>query len=414
MRKLAGLLLVSFIGGLAAPSFAQAIGKPAPEVIYEKGKDKEDDRFLVEKHRGRVLVLYFYRFGNLESIEMLKYITSMEEKTRTRGVRYIGFCANSKERFEKEFKDSVSEVPQMRLQYYGNIMKLVQFAYRALSEPYVVIIDGNGILRWRGHPLDGFEERLDWVLDRYPPPGGDPKWLEARIRTADKLLQQGEVGKAYSAAKDVFDYTDEDQPEHAKAEGVLEKLKGEAETWLKKAIEHEQAGEYDRAAKIVADISVRIEGEDVARDAEQEIGRMNGRLELKQKIRNALDVSHGSLLIEHASIAEDRGDYETAIRLCEQVVKDFEESDSDITDQAEKEIERIEKDPDAQAVLAKVRSVRLCDRWLDLGERCEKMELHDDARTWYEKLIKEYPESEAAEKAKVALARLPQPKAKPD
>ncbi|RMF75242.1 MAG: hypothetical protein D6744_13695 [Planctomycetota bacterium] len=414
MRTLVAVLFASLIASNAAPALAQAIGKPAPEVIYEKGKDKEDDRFLVEKHRGRVLVLYFYRFGNLESIEMLKYMSSMEEKMRPRGVRFIGFCANSKQRFEQETREGETEIPLMRLQYYGNIMKLVQMAYRALSEPYVVIIDANGIIRWRGHPLDGFEERLEWVLKRYPPPGGDPQWLDGRLRLADKLLSQGEIGKAYTAAKMVFDFTDEDQPQHAKAESMMEKLKGEAEKWLKKAIEFEQAGEYDKAAKIVADISVRIEGEDVARDAEQEIGRMNGRLALKEKIREALDVARGSLILEQAAVAEERGDYETAIRLCEKVRDDFEDSDSDIAEQAEKEIERIREDPEAQETLAKVRRTRLADRWYDLGERCEKMELYDDARAWYEKLIKEYPESEAAEKAKTALARLPKPEPKPD
>lgn len=401
--------LVAVLLAAAATAAGQTIGKPAPDLekVYERDENKnqfssDEERFLIKDHRGHMLLLYFWRVSDLESVELRDEIKAIYEKYRPRGVRLIEMVTDNKERYDK-FADGDSLGP-IAPERYRNA-RVIQSYFGALSEPYIVIIDGRSIVRWRGHPLDRLEQRLERFLELYPPPAGDDAWLAGRLRDADRLAAQGELGRAFGAAKEVYDFTDEGSPRHGEAGAKMEELRNAAREWLKKALAHEQKREYDEAARIVAQVAVRFKDEDVAREAETEIGRMNGRRTLKEKIREATDMAKAEVLLDEAAQLEKAGDYEAAIALYKQVVKDFE--DHDAADIAEKDLARIADDAEAQQAIAARRAERFAERYLDLAERFAAQELYEEAKSYRDKLLTEYPDSDAARRAKEWLKDLP-------
>jgi len=399
-------LAVVMTATLTVCAWSQTIGKPAPDVelkVKEQQGGATKDKFLIRDYRGRLVTMYFWRTRNVQSVELLKMMRDLEQKYRPKGVIFMDFCSDSKEKVEKFVQDEAIDTLSDHI--YGLGVKRLQEMYGALSEPFVVIVDPWGILRWRGHPLDGVEERILEFLEKYPPPGGDPEWLDRHLRQAERLLDQGEIGRAYTVAKQVLDYTNEENEYHAKAESLTEKIEGAAEEWLKQAIKHEEKGEYDDAARIVAQISVRIAETDLAHDAEQEIGRMNGRRELKERIREALKQARAEVLLDEATVFEERGDYESAIEVYRRVIKKYEDTQAERT--AKQALERIKNDPEVQQAIARARKQRMADRWFDLGRRCARLGLYDEARQWYEKILSEHPDTSAADKARAALRELP-------
>jgi tetratricopeptide (TPR) repeat protein len=155
-----------------------------------------------------------------------------------------------------------------------------------------------------------------------------------------------------------------------------------------------------------------MEDEEAAKTAEQEIGRMNGTRELKEKIREALKDARAGLVLEQAAGFEQTGDYESALRLYDAVSEQYKETKSG--NAAIDAIARIRDDQAAQKAIAARRELRLADRLLDLGERYRRLELYDQAREQFELLIKDHADSEAAKQAREELKTLPASTAKAD
>ena len=395
---------------LATPlAQAQTIGKPAPDYKIKddenRQQQKEEERFLIEEQRGSMVLMYFWRTSSLESIEKRADIKKLGEKYKKRGLRVIDLVVDPKQKYEDFAKDNEIEDISDNGRWYGT--RVIQPSFGAYSEPYVVLVDGRSIIRWRGHPADKLEQRIQHFLKRYPPPAGNEDWLVSRLQDSEKLAEKRQFGKAYTAAKEVADFTDDSSSHHATAESKMESLEGKAGEWLKEAIELEQNADYDNAARIVAEISIRYAETDVARDAEVEIGRMNGRLELKKKIREAMNNVKGEVLLDEAAQLAESGDYETALELLEKVRDEEAYEDTKAAKTAKKTIERIEGDAEAQQAIAAKRAERMADRYLDIAERFTKSQMYDEARSYYEKLVAEYPDSDIADQAKDALKNLP-------
>ena len=333
-------ILAATLANLSAG--AQTIGKPAPDLIAirEDGGSKNDKWHVIKDQRGHMVVYYFWRASSRESVNGLATVKKLVDRFKSKGVRFIPVSVDSKERWEEFTKDHGK--PEGTYVHQGRHMG---DELGALSEPHVVIIDGRLIIRWRGPPDDLLADRLKYLVKRFPPPAGDKQWLSSRLRESEKLLDRGEIGRAYSKVKEVFDFTDEASPQHAEAQGRMEKLESAASKWINEAIQAEKSGDYDRAAHIVTEISVRLKDTDVAHDAEEEVGRMNGRRELKEKIRLALKNAEAQVKLDEADELAASGDYDAALAIYKKVRDNEDYEDTEAVKIAKRKIARIQKDP---------------------------------------------------------------------
>jgi tetratricopeptide (TPR) repeat protein len=139
------------------------------------------------------------------------------------------------------------------------------------------------------------------------------------------------------------------------------------------------------------------------------IGQMSADRELKKLIREALENAEGELLNDQAAGLEDDEYYVDAKEIYEKVIK--EHADTDAAQEAERRLERIERDTTIQKKIAERRAREQAVRWLDIGDRFAALKLYDEAREHYQRLIREHPDTLAAARAKERLSALPTAKA---
>ena len=443
MQRMLRIVLLAGVIFATPATFAQieigTIGKPPKDLFYWRD-DKGEIKFSLKRFQGRVMVFYFWRSSNAESVDQYKLLLAMDKKLRAKGVRFVSLCTDSKEQAEKFITDSSLEsFPGTKefYNYFGEGLRAVQMAFGSMSHPECVIVDPFSNIVWRGHPNDRLEERISEVCEATRPLAGDPKLIEARLRKSEKLLDEKEYGKAYSIAKQVFMATHEDSTENSKARSLMEKLEQKGAEFLKEARDL-LATNKERSAHIVAQLAARLEDPDkelkrakegpgaqnqnqqqqeqqqtgLVRDVSNALGEMYADRKMKELIRKEMDNAYGEMLIEQGQDLEEISRYDDARALYKQVIAKYQESPAAKT--AETMIERIRTDKKVAASLEKSRNADEARRWLDIGERYAKAEMYDLARESYEKVIKEHGKSEFAKTAKERLEKLPKATAKAD
>lgn len=442
MQRVLRIALLAGVLFATPATFAQieigTIGKP-PKSLYYWRDDKGDIKFSLKRFQGRVMVFYFWRTSNSESVDQYKLMIAMDKKLRAKGVRFVGMCTDQIETVDKFFTDkSLEGFPGMGEIYNmkGDFLRLVQMAFGSMSHPECVIVDPFSNIVWRGHPNDQLEQRILDLVEATRPIAGDPKQIEARLRKADKLIDEKEYGKAFTIARQLFLATNEDSPENSKARSLMEKVEQKGGDWLKEARDA-LATNKERAAYIVAQLSVRLEDQDkelkrakegpgreaqpqqnqeqqtgLIRDVSNALGEMYADRKMKELIRKAMDNTSGELLNEQAADLEEISRYDDARVLYKQVVEKYKESAAAKT--AETMLEKVRTDKKVAQSLEKARDADEARRWLDIGERYAKAELYDLARETYEKVIKEHAKTDFAKTAKERLDKLPKATAKAD
>jgi len=424
MRTVARLTTLAALLAPAATALAQktaTIGREIPddriEIITREG---EKERYYFREFRGGIAVFYFWRPMNQQSVQVLKEIDALRQKFGDRGVRFISVTPTKKEQFEEWEKNN--EVPKFQHYVFGNILHHVLGAY---SEPYVVLVDPRGILTWRGVPDRRLEQRLADLIEYTRPPIGDKTWLSRRYREAERFHDRGEYGRAYTLARDLYEMLGPDHADGARAKALMDRCEAGAQKQLEEALQAERNKEYEKAARLVAEISVRFQDPDeerqdergrgggsgregqkesIKRKAELEIGRMNSDRDLKKLIRDARNNAEAELLNDRALYLEQDDYYVEAKHIYEKVIADY--KDTDAAREARERLKRIEQDKRIQEKIAERRARDQAIRWLDLGDRFAALKLYDEARDYYERLLREHPNTLAATRARERLQEL--------
>ncbi len=432
MIRFAGAMLaLGLLAPFAAAQFVNptTIGARPEDIELKVGNTTR--LFTVDDYEGRVLVLYFWRTTNLESVEWLDKLKDLDKRFAPKGVRFMTGVLEQPEKADKVIDEKgVDDILSTNMRLYGR--GWAEF-FGAMSHPYVVVVDPDGYIAWRGNPNDRFEERLNETLEATNPPSVDAKWLGRKLRAAEKHLDDGEFGKAYTAAKFVQRIAIENSKESQAADSLMGKAETAAADWLKKAIEFERADNLDKATYIVAQISVHFGAPEkrtlnrrdergqpapagnnenerdlrrpVAQDADNEIGRMRGAVKVKDMIRTQLEAARGDVMNTRAADLEERKQYDRAHERYAEVVKKY--PDSEPAKAAKAAIERLRTSPAVAEQVKKARAVAAARRLLDLGNRCEQQKLPALARQHYEQLVADHPESPEAKTAAERLKSLP-------
>lgn len=399
---------------LAVTAPAQKVGEPAPEIPYrpddKHSRERDSDRFLISELRGRIVVLFFFRSTNPESIDAMPILAGIHRAHRTEGVRVALLTPEKKEKVEGTLKaQNLEDVPY----YYGGDMSDL---YQVASYPYVFIVDPAGIIAWKGHPLDDLAARVKEQIRKTPPIGADQEALTARLSRASELLTKGEPGRAFTLTMKVLRVTDESNPLHERAKGLKDKLIEAGKKWLEECRSAYRDGDYKKACRIAAEVSVRFQTEaregpekDLVAEADTEIGRLRGDINTKDMVMKAVENAHAEIKNDEAAELEANKEYLAALRLYRQVMDDFPKSDAGKA--AKEALERIRGDPKIQTLIRSERSEAQAQRWLSIAERYERVRMFAQAREQYQKIIREHPRSTAAARAKEALRKLPKDEA---
>lgn len=445
MHRTVSLAAISASILIVTSAYAQRITTIGQEVPFDikvstSGQEGQNEVWLFRDIKGTLVVFYFYRTTNMPSVEWLSNIQALHRKYQNQGVQFISVAADSNEKWT-EFRNN-HDVGFFHI-YFWNA-RILYYILGAFSDPYIAIVDPRGRLIWRGVPDDRLDQRLADLIEYTHPPLGDPNWIERRFRQAEQFLAQREIGKAYSIADRLHrmtrgvPVTDVRGPGGAGTTAYVHPMQGRAEalrarcteaarTWLREAVQLEQQGKAQEAARVVAEIAVRFEdpdragtdtqnrptggsGTDQAQEspyhqAALEIGRMNADRNLKKLIREAQDNAKGEKLNDEAAGLEEDGYYVEAKRLYERVIKEY--KDTEAAKNARSRLRVYERDKTIQEKMDRQRALEQAWRWLSIGELYAGARLFDQARQQYRQLIEKYPDSRPAQRAKELLAALP-------
>lgn len=417
-NRLAGMLLaVAVVATAAAQTDIVPIGKPAPEFPIaakeqqQRGGNRDDiEMFNVqERLAGRLAIFYFWRTTDTYSIDLFKKFPELVKKYQPRGVAFLSISPDNADRVKELFDDgTVERFPggsdDDPRNFYGTPYRVTQMAFGAMTHPYIVVVDPWGRIMWRGSPPDDLDGFIAGLLEETNPHGGDERWLSRKLRDAKKLLDAGELGKAYTLAKLVSRMTDESNQKHGEATGLMTQIEGKAEQWLSEAVKLEREGKREQAARIVAEISARIAETDIARKAENEIGRMRGDRRMKQAIRKALDEVQAEVELEKARLLAEDGLYDEALEAYRRIAKDFKKTEAGKLAEAERK--KLLHDPAMRKKVEAARARAQARRWLDVAQRYEQLGMLDQARAYYQRIVEKHPNTPVADDARKRLAVL--------
>lgn len=396
MRVTVRIALFACVGALVSAAAGQKVGSAAPDINTPNYFGTEDHLSLT-KFKGKIIVLLFWRSTDSASTDALTALNKIHKTYGRRGVVVLALSPEDKEQVETTAKGKNVEYSYG---YGGDVDKL----YEVRSFPQAFLIDTRGIVVWRGHPQDDLEERLKQQIQKTPPAGSDPEALKQRYTLAQKAYGNGEITKAYTIAKDVSAVAGKEGIGD-KANTLLENIDKAAKKWLEEARDAVKAEKYDEGCRKLAELSVRFAGTELGKQADDEIGRLQGDAKTKGPMRKALENARGQFKNDQAADAEGTKQYGEALAIYREVTEKY--ADTDAGKAAKEAVERIHGDPTVQAQIKTLRAGEEADRWLDLGDRFAKVEMYDLARDRYEQIVKAHPQTEAAKKAKQKLEKLP-------
>ncbi|GEM_PF-949885 len=373
-----------------------AIGQPVPELSAD-GWVNFNGTPSLDHFRDRIVVLFFFRTDD-NSADSIPTVGEAHKNLSQLGVVIIGLTPEKKEAVDRIVKAKNIKFPVG----YG---VSTEERYQVASFPKVYLLDTAGILVNRFHPDDELEERIRAQMRVTPPVGTDPQTLKSRFEQARTAYKNREYGRAYTLAVAVSKLTEKDSSLGKSVSELLKQIEEGARKWLEEAKAAARSGDYDKACRIVAEISVRFAGSEVGSEADGERGRLMGDGKVKPKLLTALENAKGQLVNEQAAEQEAAGRYLEAIRLYRTVSEQHPQTEA--ASAADKAIERINADPKAQEAIRSLRADEEADRWLDIANRFASVEMYDKAREFYQRIIDTHPEARCAARARQQLAQLP-------
>ena len=370
-------------------------------------QDNRERRPLFGPQRERLVVLYFYRPTESRSVDAIEYVNNLASTFEGQGVKVFGFAEGTQEQVQGALRDH-----PINFDHFSSDGGLWRYFFSVSAFPRIYLLDTEGVLVSRMAPGEAFTERLRQQLWLTPPAESIPGMLQRRVDKAMAAAHKREYGEAYTAARRVHDMVGSRGPVGQAAANLLDEIESQTRDWLDEARQAVDAGNFEQATRILAEISVHFPKTELAEQAEIEVARLMGNVEVKPLMREQLSNSQGELLLDRATELESVIRYADAIDVYRRVLNEC--PDTQAFTQAKEAIGRIKRDPAIQKSIHSRRSEAQAARWVDIGQRFEVLQMFDKAREYYQRAIDEYPDARAVSTARQHLAKLPKGSAADD
>lgn len=395
MTGLRFLLVATLVAFVAPAVRAQKVGEQAPE-FGNYDKENQKDRLYLAKYRGKIVVLEFWRTDDATCLDSLSLLSSLNKKYGKKGVVVLGVTGESKEKVEK-----VIESKKVEFHYgYGGAVHEI---YDVTSFPMVFLIDPRGTIVWRGNPADELEEHVADLLEHTPPVGANKSVLERRLSAAQKAHEAGDLGRAAALAREVSGA--DDSALEKKGEELLSKIEDSGRKRLSDAQAAVNDKKLDDACRMMAEVIVAFEGSDLGSTASEESEKLKTEQEKTRDIfPKALNQARGALRNQQARDMEEDRDYDDAMSAYREVIDKY--AGTEAAKAAAASLDKLNTDPAVQKAMNDARGNVEAARWLDIADRYVRVEMKDEARAMYEKIIQTHASSPSAERARKRLEKL--------
>lgn len=393
MRNVAGALVLMLLAN-GAP--AQRVGEPAPPIAARAAGDRQE-RVTLAAQRGKVVVLCFLRTDAPDADQTFATLARVHAALGPRGVEVIAVTSEEREA-------AVAAARERGAAFDLICGSDAAESYGVVSFPRAVLIDPQGVIAWKGDPSDDLERRVGELVSRAPPRRVDPGSLGRRLEQARRLQADGHLGRAYALVSEVAELASGDERLAADAAALVGQLEKAARERLEDLRQAVRARAFDDAAKHAAELSEYFAGAGFSDEVEREAERIRA----DPSGRNALDRARREVAaqrqLDQAAELEQERQFAAALDAYRGVAEKF--TGTAGAAQAEQAALRLAADEGVREQLRRDRAEAEAQRWLHIAEQFVRVEMPDQAREWFRKVIDEHPASAAARSAREQLARL--------
>lgn len=193
------LIAVVFIGPSASTAFADAsVGRPAPAVAAEQWFNLPEgvEELRPEHLKGQIVAVEFWATWCGPCIRGIPHLSEMQEKYRDQGVIVIGLSYEPAATVKNAIK--AHRIPYI----IGAGAEQARDLYGIRAYPTMFLIDPDGKVAWKGHPMEAEPALKKLLKDRPPTQSGVLAKAAAERALADAQAELD--AKRYSAALDAY------------------------------------------------------------------------------------------------------------------------------------------------------------------------------------------------------------------
>ena len=296
----------------------------------------------INRLRGKIAVLAFLECGDGDCIRAQEQLAKMHEELKENGVVLIGL-------FEEPQAKVLKHVDKYPAPYAVASGSRSRRIYSVPSYPSFVVIDPDSMIAWLGHDAGELRKAIDAAIQKTPPKSNEEmaKIFEEeayeRLKKADDFYKK----KLLSDALDLYKATADDYPDVPSGKKALR--------------------QYEK---------VKMEIDDGA--AKSGVARGES-LIAKRKFKDA------------------------AVEL-QRVIDKWPNTPSG--KKARTLLDKLNSDQNLASAKKETEAAKNCRNWLQLARGLAKNGKTDEAKAYYEKIIKTYPGTSFAETAKAEMAKL--------
>jgi len=296
----------------------------------------------INRLRGKITVLAFLKCGDGDCIRAQEQLAKMHEELKENGVVLIGL-------FEESDSKVLKHVDKYPAPYAIASGSRSRRTYSVPSFPSFAVIDPDSTIAWLGHDAAELRKAIDAAIQKTPPKSNEEmaKIFEEeaydRLKKADEMYKK----KLLSDALDLYKAIADDYPDVASG---------------KKA-----QRQYDKVKMEIDDGAARS------------------------------GVSRGEALIAKRK-------YKDAATELQRVLDKWPNTPSGKKAQAL--MDKLNSDQNLSSDKKETEAAKKCRNWLQLARGLAKNGKTDEAKAYYEKIIKTYPGTSFAETAKAEMEKL--------
>jgi len=161
---------------------------------------------------------------------------------------------------------------------------------------------------------------------------------------------------------------------------------------------------YALAQDLLSELAVEFKGSRVGDDAAEQLEKLKNDPAVQKTIARRQTQEEAEELEKQAITAEKDGRYAEAIQLYEKYLRLFPEADN--ADDVKKQLENLRSDDNLQKRIRDQEAARECRGWLNMADAFLQQNKPDKAKPYLDNIIRKYPDTTWATKARVRLRNL--------
>ncbi|MFG0330404.1 MAG: TlpA family protein disulfide reductase [Phycisphaerales bacterium] len=341
-RALASLAAAVAVFGIAVSAFGVApkVGDRMPALKIGELYNNDGGLLDPKDLEGYVVVVEFWATWCGPCRRSIPHLNKLHNDLKDDGVVFIGLSNEDPGTVQKFMK-------QTRMDYFVVAASASGQDYGVSGIPAAFIVKPDGVIAWKGNPLDSqFDKKLHEVIKSTPPTRSLGRGADYNAYLLERMEASIRMGAFSLASRDLGRVDHEalpETPEHQKRyEAVKVTITNAAQSAFDRAASFEKQGDLAGAMVEYSKVMTEFAGLDVAKKATDAVKRIERDPAYQDARRSELLERHAANGLERANRLAEAGRHVLAYKKLKSVVEKY--SGTEAAEEAQTLIDKYEAD----------------------------------------------------------------------